>query len=311
MKLALAAPAKVNLTLRCLGRRPDGYHEVATTLCALALWDRLLLESHPGAERVALEVAGPFAGIPADATNLAARAAAGVLAHAGARKVDLALRLEKAIPPAAGLGGGSSDAAAAALGSAELLGLAPERWPELLPLLAGLGSDCPFFLAARETGLARCSGRGERVEPGPAARALWALVVTPDLSAPTAAVYAAFRPADARAPEVPEPSNWDALALDEARAALHNDLEPAALRAVPGLAAWRALLDRSDLAHARLAGSGSSFFALYRDGAEAALAARALGAAAERAGLSPRLVRAVPTACAGVRHDSSNSRARA
>jgi 4-diphosphocytidyl-2-C-methyl-D-erythritol kinase len=296
MKLGLRAPAKVNLSLRILGRRADGYHELRTTLLAVDLADRLALSARPGSGRVELRVSGP-PGVPADASNLAARAAALVLERAGGRGSDLELDLSKEIPAAAGLGGGSSDAAAAALGAARALSA---QHLDLALLVAELGSDCPFFVAAARTGLARCTGRGERVEPLRTPPPWGVLLVTPQAEASTARVYAAWRPSDA-APSSEEPEDWSGLGLAEARAALANDLEPAALRAVPELAAWRALLDAQGLAHARLAGSGSSFFALYGARAEADEAARALLGAAARAGLHPRLCRAARAAGHGAR----------
>jgi 4-diphosphocytidyl-2-C-methyl-D-erythritol kinase len=155
--------------------------------------------------------------------------------------------LEKRIPTRAGLGGGSSDAAAAWLGTLELalqLGLELDRNPRdstLRAELGELGSDCAFFLTP--TGYARCEGRGERVtslELGPLRSERFA-VVTPALVCPTGAVYAALELAGRR-------SRGDAL--------WWNDLEPAALRAVPELADFRRKLEGTWL----LAGSGASFF---------------------------------------------------
>ena len=289
MKVSLRAPAKVNLSLHVLGRRPDGYHAVRTTLLAVDLADRLELRARAGSGRVSLEVSGDPS-VPADGTNLAARAAAAVLVRAGSPEVDLELLLAKAIPAAAGLGGGSSDAAAAALGAARALGLAH---PDLGALLAELGSDCPFFASA-PSGFARCTGRGELVEPLGAPPPFSLLLVTPALAAPTARVYAAWRPADAGGDAGSD--DWTGLRMDEARALLVNDLEPAALRAVPGLASWRALLDGRGLGHARLAGSGSSFFALFAELDEARDAAGALATDAARSGLGVRLCRAVRAA---------------
>ena len=155
--IALAAPAKVNLGLEVLGKRPDGFHEVDTVLIALELGDRLMLstfERRAEEEPVRLELRGPSAHlVPADASNPAVRAASGVLELARAR-TGIAILLEKRVPAASGLGGGSSDAAAAALGAA-LLVEHPLDDPRLVELLGRLGSDCPFFLAARASGLTR------------------------------------------------------------------------------------------------------------------------------------------------------------
>jgi len=300
VKLRVLAPAKINLTLRCLGRRPDGFTELDTTMAAIGLCDELMIEARPGTGRATLEVAGA-PDVPSGDENLALRAARAVLA--GRTDVDVHLRLAKAIPAGAGLGGGSSDAAAAAVGVARLIG--PEArnadaaaGESQAARLAELGSDCPFFAVAA-SGLARCVGRGERVTPLPALRSLGVLVVTPDLVAPTARVYAEWRAREG-APnglrELGGDPDWNAAALDELRAALVNDLEAPALRAVDGLVRWRALLDEHDLAHARLSGSGSSFFALFETVDDARAAATVVDEAAARADLAPRLVRAIGNA---------------
>jgi 4-diphosphocytidyl-2-C-methyl-D-erythritol kinase len=260
------APAKINLELALLGKRPDGYHEVDTLLLALDLADELELE-RSRAPGVQVELAGPCASadIPADGTNLAARAAQGVLELAG-RNDGIVLRLVKNIPSGAGLGGGSADAAAAWIAAATLCGLDP-RSPVAEAQLAALGSDCVFFWKAADTGFARCQGRGERVEPRalPAQPRCVALIV-PDVACPTALVYAAFRGGSAGG----------------------NDLEPAALEAVPELREWRKTLDSCAGTRWRLSGSGSAFFAPHGapDAARAQLE-RVRAALAQRA-LVPR-----------------------
>jgi 4-diphosphocytidyl-2-C-methyl-D-erythritol kinase len=129
-EVARLAPAKLNLFLEVLARRPDGFHEVDTLLVALDRGDalRARLGAQPaGGGQVALRLGGPAAtpDVPSDRTNLAVRAAEGVLALASGPPRSLWLELEKRVPSQAGLGGGSSDAVAAALASAELLGLSP------------------------------------------------------------------------------------------------------------------------------------------------------------------------------------------
>ena len=178
-RVRVRAPAKVNLSLAVLGRRPDGFHELDTVLMALAFGD-VLEVSERADEAFELVVRGPAAaGVPSDGSNLALRAAAAlsVLARSrGPAPRGVRIELEKHVPPAAGLGGGSSDAAAAALACAALWGLDPDA-PEVLAVLAELGSDCPFFMAARKSGLARCTGRGERVEPLTALALPWTLAI--------------------------------------------------------------------------------------------------------------------------------------
>jgi 4-diphosphocytidyl-2-C-methyl-D-erythritol kinase len=202
----------------------------------------------------------------------AAEAVRALARAAGHAAPGLHLELEKRIPAQAGLGGGSADAAAAALAAAELCGLAPDD-PRVAVALAELGSDCPFFLAARATGLARCTGRGERVQPLPALALPWSLAVfTPELGCATARVYAALGPHPRRSPTVPAlgVESLHVASLAELRALLANDLEPAALRAHPALAGLAAVLAEAAPGVFRLAGSGSSWFAFCADDDEAA-----------------------------------------
>jgi 4-diphosphocytidyl-2-C-methyl-D-erythritol kinase len=279
-EVARLAPAKLNLFLEVLARRPDGFHEVDTLLVALDRGDalRARLGAQPaGGGQVALRLGGPAAtpDVPSDRTNLAVRAAEGVLALASGPPRSLWLELEKRVPSQAGLGGGSSDAVAAALASAELLGLSPED-PRLRALVADLGSDCPFFLEARATGLARCAGRGELVTPLAVALPWAFAVLVPRERSPTAAVYARVRlPASRGAGGSRAAFDPAALArggLEEARGLLFNRLEEAALAAVPPLVAWREGLDESGARHFRMSGSGSAFFGLFADEAVAGAA---------------------------------------
>ena len=165
----LRAPAKLNLELRVLGRRPDGRHEVDTVLQAVDLCDRLTIAPAPVSS---LESSG-FA-VPAGADNLVLRAAAAV---------GLVARFEltKRIPPGAGMGGGSSDAAA-------VLRAGGRNQAELAAIAGGLGADVPFFLAG---GRARGRGRGEILEPMPPV-AGWFALAWPGFEVPTGAVYRAW-----------------------------------------------------------------------------------------------------------------------
>jgi len=276
-RVVVRAPAKVNLTLGVLGRRPDGFHEVDTVLIALTLADRLVLQrrAEPG---VSLRVTGPAAaGVPADGTNLAVRAAEGLL---GGSAGGLELELEKHVPAGGGLGGGSSDAAASVLGVATLLGLDPDGGAAHA-LLAELGSDCAFFLAARATGLARCTGRGERVEPWEGVSFPWWLVlVAPPFGCATGEVYRAFRGREGDAPALARTDlAGGSRATLEKR--LVNDLLPAARASHPALAAFERWLEGHGPGRFRLSGSGSSWFALCADEAEARALAGSLAADAK------------------------------
>jgi 4-diphosphocytidyl-2-C-methyl-D-erythritol kinase len=283
------APAKINLWLDVLARRADGYHELDTGLAALEWADELRLRRVAGTE-VAFSVAGPAAtpDVPRDGTNLALRAL--LLARAELEAgAGLELVLEKRVPSRAGLGAGSADAAAAVLACERVLQreLDPARAMELL---AGLGSDCVFFRAAAGTGFARCTGRGERVEPLPAAEQPWhAVVLVPEMGAGTAEVYAAL-PSPLSRPAAPSTVRGRALQLPEGalRGMLANGLERAALSAVAGLASWRELLDDHGGVHFRLSGSGSSFFGLFRSAEDAERCRSDLDHAARARGFRPR-----------------------
>ncbi len=290
------APAKVNPALAVLARREDGFHELDMTMLAVDLCD--VVEARAvaaGAEPVSLELGGEAASadVPTGPGNLAVRAALAVVEEARARGADpsrgVALRLEKRVPSRAGLGGGSSDAAAAAVAARAALG---SDLPDavLLARLAELGSDCAFFLAAGNSGYARCRGRGERVEALPSPAPGWSLaVVVPGIECPTGAVYGALEfPLSASGGVPTVRTDLFERSVDDARRALFNHLESAALRAVPELEAWRRLLDREGAEHFRLSGSGSAFFGLFRDGSEARRVTERVRTAAVEAGLEVR-----------------------
>jgi 4-diphosphocytidyl-2-C-methyl-D-erythritol kinase len=261
------APCKVNPTLEVLGRRPDGFHEVDTTLLALELCDvvRVRRRAEPG---IALSVCGPCAtaDVPVDGRNLAVRAAQFAL-ELDRRSGGLEIELEKHVPSQAGLGGGSSDAAASLAAAERALDVT--LGARGAQLLAELGSDCAFFRSASASGHARCTGRGEIVQVlPPVARELACVVVTPDCVAPTAAVYAEY------ARRLSSTASERSLRASDRREVAHfaaappfNRLEEAALAAVPRLSTWRSALEQLDSperAPFRLAGSGASFFAFAR-----------------------------------------------
>jgi 4-diphosphocytidyl-2-C-methyl-D-erythritol kinase len=182
-RLVLNAAAKVNLTLEVLGRRSDGYHEIVTVMQAVDLSDRLVLE-----DADVLELRSHAPDIPTDGTNLALRAAATVREVAGSSR-GVRITLEKHIPVAAGLGGGSADAAAVLVGLNRLWGL---RWPaaQIAEVAVTLGMDVPFFLRG---GAALGTGRGERLEPLPSC-ALALVLVNPRVAASTAEIYGGVVP---------------------------------------------------------------------------------------------------------------------
>jgi 4-diphosphocytidyl-2-C-methyl-D-erythritol kinase len=268
-RVHVLAPAKINLGLRILGRRADGYHELESVFAPLDLADEIELEVAPAARPdVQLALAGTPAGVPADATNLAVRAAAGFLAAAGLTR-RVRIRLTKRIPAAAGLGGGSSDAGAVlrALAASFPDALVPEA---LARLALGLGADVPYFLAPC---LARVSGIGERIQRLSDFAPLACLLVNPGVPLATAAVFAAW---DVR--PVPSPAAIDPeLGLD-----LANDLAGPAEGLCPAIAPLRERLRALGARAVGLSGSGPTVFGIFPDAAQAARAAA-------RAAFSPPL----------------------
>ena len=257
--MRVLAPAKLNLGLRVLGRRADGYHELSSVFVPLDLADEIELESAPAAQpAVTLELAGASAGVPADASNLAARAASEFVAEAGLAAA-VRLRLTKRIPAAAGLGGGSSDAGAVLRGLAQLH---PGALPQsaLARLALRLGADVPFFLDPRP---ARVSGIGERSRALASLPELAFLLVNPGEPLATARVFESYdaRPLPARRAFEP------GLGLD-----LANDLEPAAERLCPAIGPLRERLRELGASAVALSGSGPTLFGLFPDAAAAAAA---------------------------------------
>lgn len=253
------APAKLNLGLRVLGRRADGYHELESVFAPLDLADEIDLEIAAAARAdVQLALAGSPAGVPADATNLSVRAATGFLAAAGLAR-EVTIRLTKRIPAAAGLGGGSSDAGAVlrALAASFPDAIGPQA---LARLALGLGADVPYFLAPC---LARVSGIGERIQRLSDFAPLACLLVNPGVPLSTASVFAAW---DAR-PERPPAAVDPELGLD-----LANDLAGPADRLCPAIAPLRERLRTLGARAVGLSGSGPTVFGIFPDAAEAARA---------------------------------------
>ncbi|HEU0242581.1 MAG TPA: hypothetical protein VFQ75_01670 [Candidatus Limnocylindrales bacterium] len=289
------APAKVNLTLAVLGMRPDGFHDLHSVMVPLDLADRLSVSVAPSGDADSLHVTGFDPGPKAD--NLVLRAIAAARRAAapewGRREPPppLAARLDKRIPVAAGLAGGSSDAAAAADAALEAWGV--ELDPQARhALFAGLGSDVPFFLAG---GPALVEGRGERLTALPWLRDVDAghdrpglLVVTPGLGIATPA---AFRAWDAGARGAGGAARLASAHLaEELRTGLRvadllvrasvlaaaNDLAPAAMLVEPGLVPFKRALLRLLGRPVGLSGSGPSHWALYPSLTEAVAAAETL-----------------------------------
>ncbi|MFL5242392.1 MAG: 4-(cytidine 5'-diphospho)-2-C-methyl-D-erythritol kinase [Gemmataceae bacterium] len=266
--LIVRTPAKVNLFLEVLAKRPDGYHEIATLMVTVSLFDTLQFRDDPSGS-LAMTCTHPDLSTGPD--NLVMRAAQVLKRHSGNSR-GAAIRLEKRIPLAAGLAGGSSDAAATLLGLNRLwqLGLPTSQ---LAQLAGELGSDIPFFFSGPA---AWCTGRGEIVEPLPIGRPLFLVLVSLPARLSTAEVYQGVRlPSEPRLGlemrEALKTGDMEALGLG-----LHNRLQDRADAMCPAIERWLARLKEQRPAGQLMSGSGAAVFALCRDLSEARQVARAM-----------------------------------
>ena len=256
----IRAYAKINVTLDILGKRPDGYHELATVMQTVDLYDTICLTATEDSSVYLICSTAELS----NANNLAARAAHLVQQHLPSPQ-GVRIELYKRIPTAAGLGGGSSDAAAVLL--------ALRQWwqvdlpaTEMLAMAASLGSDVPFFLTG---GLALCEGRGERVTPllqyWPM-QLRWLLLLKPAISVSTAA---AFR--DLPASDYTDGSHTQAVCTalrayqNPPPEHLHNSLERNVLKQYPAVAEAREAMFKAGSPFVRLSGSGPTLFAPFPD----------------------------------------------
>lgn len=271
--VTVRAPAKINLSLRVLGVRPDGYHELETVYQSIALWDTLTFRAHDGPFRLLCHRAG----VPVDERNLVWRAAAALwtaLERPGALS-GVTVSLRKRIPAAAGLGGGSADAAAALVG---LQSLWRARLPDrrLRSVAARLGADVPFVLTG---GTALGVGRGDLIRPLPDPPRRWIVLISPPFGVSTAEAYRSFD--DDTAPEGAARAGGAVAARRALRRAdlastVVNDLEPCVARRFPLIAEVAGRLRESGAAAAAMSGSGSTIFGLFERANRARLAARQL-----------------------------------
>ena len=285
-QVRVGAPAKINLTLRVAAKGGDGFHRLSTVFHAVSLGDVLHLTDQPG--RISVTTRGEHARhVVDDATNLAVRAAAAVRDRLGDPGLGVHIEIDKDIPVAGGMAGGSADGAAALVGAARLWGLDVGD-EELFDLAAGLGSDMPFSLLG---GTALGTGRGERLEPLECGSPLhWVLAAARHgLSTPT--VYGRFDERVAAGTSVPMGADHtrpteliDALARGDAEtvaAWLVNDLQPAALDLYPGLAGTLAAGRDAGALAGLVSGSGPTCVFLCADRPAAQQVADALGSAPE------------------------------
>ncbi len=271
--LSVAAPAKLNLYLHVTGKRSDGYHELDSLITFAAVHDSLFVTADEG---FSVAVAGPFAAALKNATgeNLIARAAR-LLAEAAGIQARASIRLYKRLPVAAGVGGGSSDAAAALRALAALWRLSPDK-DELFALALRLGADVPVCLMGRT---AFVGGIGERLAPGPDLSDVGLVLVNPGIPLSTAAVFGA-RDGPYSVPGRFEATPADTASLARLLAARRNDLEAPARALAPAIAAaLDGLAAAAGCRLARMSGSGATCFGLFDNTATAARAARGLKSA--------------------------------
>jgi 4-diphosphocytidyl-2-C-methyl-D-erythritol kinase len=265
MLLIARCPAKVNLALRVLGRRPDGYHEVDTVLQAVDLWD--VLEVRPS-ERLTLTAEG--VPVPLDERNLVLRAARALSPDRGA-----AFHLRKAIPVGGGLGGGSSDAAGALL-------LLRRLWEvdagleELRELSREIGADVSFFFTG---GTARGTGRGDRIEPLPFVGDLALLLGMPPFGIPTGDVYDRFQKRLTPRRNDVSVTRFSTLKWPGGNdfGLGGNDLEDVVFEGWPQLRAFRDALLGVGARRALVSGSGATVFGIFPARATMRQAVRHLG----------------------------------
>ena len=280
MTLEQPSPAKVNFLLNILGRRPDGFHEVETLLHPVPLYDQLEL-TRTGSD---IELTSSNSSLPVDATNLVHRAATAFFTAAHITD-GVKIHLVKNIPLAAGLGGGSSNAANTLLGL-NLLFDQPLKEDRLVELAASLGSDVPFFLQSKP---ALAVGRGERIIPlefFPALTSAWIILIHPGFGVSTPWAYnqltgfpEALHGRPGRAQKLADDLSCDDLAIGAH--GFYNALEAPVLRKYPLLSLFQEFLRAHGAIATLMSGSGSSTFALA---AERAVAERLLAQFKEQFG---------------------------
>jgi 4-diphosphocytidyl-2-C-methyl-D-erythritol kinase len=263
--VSVLAPAKLNLTLKVFGKRPDGYHDIRSLMVPISLYDMVTVTGIPQG----IEVVSDRPGVPSGTDNSCGKAAGLFLAWAGATS-GVRIRIRKVIPMEAGLGGGSSDAAATFKGLAALTGAEPP--PDVLrDMAAKVGADVPFFTVG---GAALAEGIGERLTPLDWSVPFHAVVVKPPFGMPTSEGYARLRRGPGEAPggnAFEPPRDWDALV-----GCVDNDFEGAWAGVYPQVDAIKRQLLDAGAGTAAMTGSGSSIFGLFREEGKAREAQGAL-----------------------------------
>ena len=267
MRITSHAPAKINLDLRVLGKRQDGFHELRTVLQSIALHDTLSFRDRAGP----MTVRSRTPGVPRDRRNIVWHAACELWKALGRRGTpgNVAISIRKAIPMAAGLGGGSSDAACALRGLCSLWGVSPQL-SDLRTVASHVGSDVPFFL---DGGMSLAYGRGDRIRQLSELEPFWVVLALPSFGVSTATAYSWF---DADRPSLGEQTNHRRLPRGWRRRmqVLVNELEDVVAVRHPSISNVVAALRAAGAERAGMTGSGSAVFGLFTRRADAMAAQR-------------------------------------
>ena len=261
--MQVSAPAKINLSFEIRHRRPDGYHEIETLMCPISLFDDVTITKNDASPGIKFSCNDPT--LPSDDGNLVVRAARAYFASV-AIEASVEINLRKRIPHGAGLGGGSSDAAATLLALNEMHEQRLTR-DQLAELGSEIGSDVPFFIFQS---VAVCRGRGERVHPIAFTKKLRFLLFKPNFGVSTSWAYERWRDSHELREISYAPQNVDGIRLV-------NDLERSVFEKYVFLAQLKMWLRaQPEVGAALMSGSGATLFAILREAADAeALAARA------------------------------------
>jgi len=266
MKKVVHAPAKINLCLHVTGRREDGYHDLATLMQRVAIQDRLEIAISSGTE---ITVCCPQLVLSPGVENIAARAARLFLSYTG-EECSVAVRIDKKIPAAAGMGGGSSNAASVLLALNDMLGVKLSQ-SELISIGVTIGADVPFFLYDQSSAWA--TGVGERLQPWPGLPPTTFVLVNPGIEVSTAWVFKTLgltcsRPI-AKIPRFPVRTSGLVRLL-------HNDLEVVTCQRYPVITTIKERLLVGGAAGALMSGSGPTVFGVFDDQDLAGKVARTL-----------------------------------
>jgi 4-diphosphocytidyl-2-C-methyl-D-erythritol kinase len=254
--MQVLAPAKINLSLKVLNRRSDGFHEIETLIAPISLCDKIKIERSSGKQEIAFR--SDDLSLPKGEENIAVRAA-NVFFEETKVASGVSIELKKRIPHGAGLGGGSSDAASTLLALNELFETNLPR-EELAKMAEMIGSDVPFFIFQSA---AVCKGRGEVVSPTRLRERLPLLLLKPEFGVPTQWAYSRCRDSSEISGVSYRPQPFDGLTFV-------NDLERPVFEKFPFLAQLKMwLLKQPEVGTALMSGSGSTMFAVLRDGADA------------------------------------------